>query len=376
MTIQTNITTNRKVLAKMISEELLFAPVTYAGPPSFAYRVGNYITIDREGNIEITDTNTAKTLMSLFLDQGWRVAEPVTEPATDSEAAEPAELNASEADATGDVEPADEPDATEADAINDSEPAEPVTDATGDDEPAEPAAEDLGAPTDSVVDQEHAATIDECRVSLPANMTVTQLTNLVNMLYSEQRLLNKAVMDGKLMIPESLITRLKEHTPETPEAFSDLLHDFEALDELSGFGYEGGIVRLDFAYDDANPEYMITYAGLVGRIIHAAKEATRVKAELQTSENEKYYMRAWLMRLGYGGPELKAERRLLLRNLQGYSAFPTDAAAEKHKEKYAAIRRDGRETGATASAPEAESIPEPASAPETADEQEEGVQGE
>ena len=356
MTIQTNITINRKALAKRISDELLGAPVTYAGVPTCAYRVGACITIDREGNIEITNDDALKILMPFFIDEGWCAAEPAAEPAVDSEAVEePAEELAVEPD-----EPAAEP-AVDSEAAEepDEEPAEEPTV-----EPDEPAAEDLKAPTGSVIDPERATAFDECRVSLPANMTVAQLTNLVHMLYSEQRLLNKAAMDGRLTIPESLITRLAEHTPETTEAFSDLLGDFEALGELTGFGYEGGIVRLDFAHDETHPEYMITYAGLVGRIIHAAREATRVKAELQTSENEKYYMRAWLMRLGYGGADLKEERGLLLRNLKGHSAFPNDAAAERHKEKYAALRRASREADAMVSTPA------------TDDEQEEGVQDE
>ena len=331
MTIRTNIRTDRKALANRISRELLGAPVVYAGAPSFAYQVGACITIDREGNIEITDNDAMKILMPFFIAEGWCTAEPAAGPAVDSEAAE---------------EPAEEP------CIE--EPAEELV--------IEPV-EDLKAPTDSVIDPERETTFDECRVSLPANMTVAQLTNLVHMLYSEQRLLNKAAMDGQLTIPESLITRLAEHTPETTEAFCDLLSDFEALGELTGFGYDGGIVRLDFAHDETHPEYMITYAGLVGRIIHAAREATRVKAELQTSENEKYYMRAWLMRLGYGGADLKEERRLLLRNLKGHSAFPNDAAAERHKEKYAALRRASREM-------------ETAPAPAMADAQEGGVRDE
>ena len=355
MTIQTNITTNRKALAKRISDELLGAPVTYAGVPTCAYRVGTCVTIDREGNIEITNDDALKILMPFFIDEGLCAAEPAAEPAVDSEAVEePAEELAVEPD-----EPAAEP-AVDLEAAEepDEEPAEEPTV-----EPDEPAAEDLKAPTGSVIDPERATAFDECRVSLPANMTVAQLTNLVHMLYSEQRLLNKAAMDGRLTIPESLITQLAEHTPETPEAFSDLLGDFEALGELTGFGYEGGIVRLDFAHDETHPEYMITYAGLVGRIIHAAREATRVKAELQTSENEKYYMRAWLLRLGYGGADLKEERRLLLRNLKGHSAFPNDAAAERHKEKYAALRRASREM-------------ETAPAPAMVDAQEGGVQDE
>ncbi|MDD3881762.1 MAG: hypothetical protein PHI27_05875 [Eubacteriales bacterium] len=314
MTIQTNITTNRKALANRISQELLGAPVTYSGVPSCAYRVGACITIDREGNIEITNSDAVKILMPFFIEQGWHTAEATEEP----------------------VEPA-----------ADSETAEA---------PAEAAAE-------NIVDPERVTGIDDCTISLPADMTVAQITNLVHMLYSEQRLLNKAAMDGRLTIPESLITRLTEYTPETPEAFADLLNDFKALGELAGMSYENGVVSMDFPHDDAHPEHGITYAGLVERIIHAAKESTRIKAEIKTSENEKYYMRAWLLRLGYGGADLKAERRLLLRNLKGHSAFPTDAAAEKHKEKYAALRRASREIDA-------------AHAPLTEAEQEGGVQDE
>jgi len=300
MTIQTNITANRKALAHRISEELLGAPVTYAGVPSCAYRVGTAVTIDRQGNIEITSDDAAETLMPFFINQGWRVAEPAVDFGTDAPAV--------------------------------AEPDDPAI-----------AEADLEAAPDSIQDPDRASEIDGHRIMIPAAMTVAQLTNLVHMLYSNQHLLNRAVLNGRLTIPQALIARLKEYMPETPEAFSELLNDFKALGELEGFDYEGGIVRMDFPYNEEHPEYWVAYAGLVGRIIHAAKDANRVKAELQTSENEKYYMRAWLLRLGYGGADLKAERKLLLRNLKGRSAFPDDAAAEKHKEKYAAIRRAAQE---------------------------------
>lgn len=314
MTIQTNITTNRKALANRISQELLGAPVTYSGVPSCAYRVGACITIDREGNIEITNNDAVRTLMPFFIEQGWHATEATEEP----------------------VEPAPDSEATEA-------PAEVISVHT--------------------VDPERVMGTDDCTISIPADLAVAQLTNLVHMLYSQQHLLNKSVMDGRLTIPECLITRLTEYTPETPEVFAALLNDFKALGELAGLSYENGVVSLDFPHDDEHPAYGLAYAGLVERIIHAAKEATRTKAEINTSENEKYYMRAWLLRLGYGGADLKAERRLLLRNLKGHSAFPTDAAAEKHKEKYAALRRASRELDET-------------HAPSTEAEQEGGVQDE
>ena len=85
------------------------------------------------------------------------------------------------------------------------------------------------------------------------------------------------------------------------------------------------------------------YAMLTARILKAAKEATRVFPERQEPENEKYFARARLLRIGYGGADSKAERNLLLKHLKGHSAFPNDEAAEKHKAKYAEIRKEKRQ---------------------------------
>lgn len=326
MTIQTGITANRKALAAQISQELAGAPVTYAGVPSCAYRVGACVTIDRQGNIEITNADAVAILTPFFAAQGWHTDEISLEAEDNLEAAE---------------EMAEEP--------SEPNPAEPDVPIESDapDEIAAPD-EDLKASPDAPSSSERTASDGAYLISVPAELTVAQLTNLVHMLYSQQRLLNKAAMDGRLTIPEALITRLTEYTPETPDAFSLLLNDFKAQGELTGFGYEGGVVTMDFPFDEAHPECWTAYAGLVGRILRVIKEATRVKAELQTSENEKYYMRAWLLRLGYGGADLKAERKLLLQKLNGHSAFPNDAAAQKHKEKYAALRRAEREVNSCA----------------------------
>lgn len=300
MTIQTNITAGRKALATQISERLLGAPVVYAGVPSCAYKVGTAVTIDRQGNIKVDGDDALANLKPFFIEQGWMEAEPIFEQTVEA------------AEETGAATP---------------------------DEPESPAAEDdSGAAPATCVDPERAPEIETSRISIPAAMTVAQLTNLVHTLYSKQYLLNRAAMDGRLTIPEALVARIKEQPPETQDAFSELLRDFKALGELDGFDYEGGIVHMNFPHDEAQPERWMAYAGLVGRIIHMAKDASRVKAELQTPENEKYYMRAWLLRLGYGGADLKAQRRLLLKNLKGHSAFPNDETAERHKEKYAAIR--------------------------------------
>ena len=87
----------------------------------------------------------------------------------------------------------------------------------------------------------------------------------------------------------------------------------------------------------------MVYAVLTARILKAAKEATRVFPERQEPENEKYFARAWLLRIGYGGADSKAERNLLLKHLKGHSAFPNDDAANRHKKKYAEIRKEKRQ---------------------------------
>ena len=74
-----------------------------------------------------------------------------------------------------------------------------------------------------------------------------------------------------------------------------------------------------------------------------AKAAHRVYPQRQQPEAEKYFMRGWLLRLGFGGPDFKAVRQALLKNLKGCSAFPSAEKAKRHQERWAEIRRQHRE---------------------------------
>ncbi len=73
MIIETH-TTDRKALAQRISE-LLNAPVAYTGAPSFAYRVGDAVTVDRDGNLEVTG-DVPEALRAFLVEQGWMQPEP------------------------------------------------------------------------------------------------------------------------------------------------------------------------------------------------------------------------------------------------------------------------------------------------------------
>ena len=182
--------------------------------------------------------------------------------------------------------------------------------------------------------------VDQVCITVPADdLTALQLKNLIFMLYAKQYLLARMTGGDLLIIPDTLIARLMEQTPETAADFIPLL-DAAKEDGMTGFEFADGKITLTFAAHQDEPERNMVYAMLTARILKAAKEATRVFPERQEPENEKYFARAWLMRIGYGGADSKAERLLLLKHLKGHSAFPNDEAAEKHKTKYAAIRKE------------------------------------
>ena len=70
------------------------------------------------------------------------------------------------------------------------------------------------------------------------------------------------------------------------------------------------------------------YTAFIAAICKMAKEAKRVTATEKEVESEKYAFRGFLLRLGFIGNACKAQRKILLKNLSGASAFPNKAAAD------------------------------------------------
>ena len=56
-----------------------------------------------------------------------------------------------------------------------------------------------------------------------------------------------------------------------------------------------------------------------------SKDLKRVNATEREVDNEKYAFRCFLLRLGFIGEDYKTERKILLRNLSGSSAFKSGA---------------------------------------------------
>jgi len=183
----------------------------------------------------------------------------------------------------------------------------------------------------------------ELTVSFPCeSFTPGMLKNLTLMLYSKQTLINRATGNATLKISDALVESLKTAETPTPADFEALMQGFIESGDLAGLDFKDGNVIITYGAlpnADAHNAYLI----LTQRALEVAKAATRVFPEHIQSENEKYYMRSWLVRLGMGGPEFKGVRRCLLQHLKGHSAFSSEAEAQKHREKYAAIRKEKRE---------------------------------
>ena len=74
------------------------------------------------------------------------------------------------------------------------------------------------------------------------------------------------------------------------------------------------------------------YTHFVSALCELAANAKRVTAKERETYNDKYAFRCFLLRLGFIGSEYKTERKILLRNLTGSSAFKNGGAANEISE--------------------------------------------
>ena len=76
------------------------------------------------------------------------------------------------------------------------------------------------------------------------------------------------------------------------------------------------------------PEDADAYSRFLTALIDMAKNQKRINNKPDTSNNEKYAFRCFLLRLGFIGTEFKSVRKVLLRKLTGNSAFRNGGTAD------------------------------------------------
>lgn len=122
-------------------------------------------------------------------------------------------------------------------------------------------------------------------------------------------------------IPDSGFTpEAQENLKKIVASKATLLRQALGTDNLSIVELDGKIAFPWFTLHGLDGE-ADAYSRLVAAICEMAKKQKRVTATEKASENEKFDMRLFLVRLGFIGDEYKAARKILLRNLAGNSSW-------------------------------------------------------
>ena len=182
-------------------------------------------------------------------------------------------------------------------------------------------------------------------------MTADGLKNLIFLTHSKQYLINRAFAEEVFRIPAELVEALG--SAEIPDAETFLQTFQNHAEGCRGISFQDG--KITFTLPTAGDPGMIkAFTHLTAAMAQQAREQKRIKPDETIEENEKYYMRIWLLRLGFGGKEGKEVRNLLLKNLKGHSAFRT----EENKQRWQEARRNEREAARLQAAVEAAGQPE------------------
>ena len=185
------------------------------------------------------------------------------------------------------------------------------------------------------------APVDEVKIEIPADTRDGKfLQNLLAMIHARAYLLNRITRYETFTVSGTLLEKL-EQLPE-----ENAYETFQTLLTADSVGLKGIVVedgRVTFAFP-LSPDVMKNkaYAELAAKMVKKAKEAKRVSTTPVVEENEKYYLRIWLVQLGMAGSANKESRKALLAGLKGHTAFRTKEAAEKfsiaQKKKRAAVK--------------------------------------
>ena len=205
------------------------------------------------------------------------------------------------------------------------------------------------------------AEVEETTVSLPVEgMTAEGLKNLIYLIHSKQYLINRAFAEEVFRIPAELVEALGGTEVSGTETF---LQTFQSHAEgCRGIGFQDGKITFTLPTAD-DPDMIKAFTHLTAAMVQQAKEQKRISPKETIEENEKYYMRIWLLRLGFGGKEGKEVRDLLMKKLKGHSAFRT----EENKQRWQEARRNEREAAKQEQSPAEEPAGQPEAEPEPAE---------
>lgn len=91
---------------------------------------------------------------------------------------------------------------------------------------------------------------------------------------------------------------------------------------------DGEKVSFPWFAEGQDGESVKAYTHFIAALCDMARNQKRITAKEKPADNEKYAFRCFLLRLGFIGSEYKEERKILLKNLSGSSAFKNGGRKE------------------------------------------------
>lgn len=179
-------------------------------------------------------------------------------------------------------------------------------------------------------DADKTETLD-LEVTLPMEgHTGVTLRNLVNMIYSKQVLIKKAFDSEEDIIRPDFIADIDKAEIQTLEDFQKALHDHgEGCCRGLEFDFTNRNITFKFAGNLQEPQKLQAYTYFVSLLSYSAKKLKYALPKATETDNEKFTMRTWLIRLGFKGKEYKKAREVILQNLSGNGAFRNTKTAEE-----------------------------------------------
>jgi hypothetical protein len=173
--------------------------------------------------------------------------------------------------------------------------------------------------------------IEDVELNIPiSEMDGRKIANLIFLIHSKQYLLNKAFGKEVFKVDGEFVKALEENEVGRLEDFHKIFKEHKAKCKGFDFSDENAIFTYILENDG---DKLRAFIELTAMMVGQAKEQNRISPKETIEENEKYYLRIWLVRLGLGGRGGKETRTTLLSNLKGHSAFRTKEEEERAKER-------------------------------------------
>ena len=171
----------------------------------------------------------------------------------------------------------------------------------------------------------------ELEITIPMEgHTGATLRNMLNMLYSKQPIIKRIFKIEDDILKADFITELNKVNIQTIEEFrSEIARNQEIGCNGIEFDFTDNTITFKLVKTLQESDKLEAYTQFISLLSQSAKGLKHASPKPTATDNYRFTMRTWLIRLGFVGNEYKKARRLLLENLEGNGAFRRNSKADE-----------------------------------------------